>query len=839
MSRARGARGVADSSGRVRPTIALLMNNVVGDYQSEVRAGVERAAQAQDVNLLIAFAFGELLAPGGKEGAAWNDLYRLIGAEMVDGIIIASSTLCHHVGIEATRAFCRSYAPLPVCSIGMAVEGVPSLMIDNALGSELSVAHMADDHGRRRIAYISGPANNEEAQLRARAHREALAARSIPLDERLFAFGEFSIDSGRRAMSEILSRGAELDAVAAANDRMALGAIEQLKAQGLRVPEDVLVCGFDDVGVARFAKPSLTTVRQPTKRLGELALETVVRMVAGEAAPELRLVEVDLTRRESCGCGHEGRASRGPSDLAGPRGPRSSAGARAALELSLKRAVTVPAGSLEGWAGALLSALEAELAGEAGRFLRALEALLDVARREGVLLEQFQAVISLLRAALYRPIEREGDAAVNEALEPIWHAARILVGSASVHAEGEQRLRVELASVELSYGSRGFSTCLSLPVLRSMLAEELPRMQFSRVAVSLFDNPQRTMMRSFFLMEEGREVEPPPARFPARHLAPPGFLRGVGRWSAIAFPVASGEVEKFGVAVLDSRANEMIYDALRLQLGAAMQGAALHREVVRQVELRERLEQEKVREESRVAARIQTSLVPERLDVEGLELGAIMKPAAEVGGDYYDVIATPGGGWLGIGGVAGRGLAAGLILLMIQSMVSVMARSGLAESPRGILIALNAAVYKNVRTRMERDEHATLLLLRYERGGRVTFAGAHEGLLVCSARTGRCARIPSAGALIGARPAIDALTRDDELVLEDGDVLVLYSDGVTEARDAQGEPFGPARLCAAIEAAQAAPVDVIRDRILGEIEGWRSSPDDDITLVVARYRAPA
>ncbi|WP_437592781.1 SpoIIE family protein phosphatase [Sorangium sp. So ce1000] len=817
---------------RKRRTLAFLIDNVVGDYQSELRAGIERTAAAHDVNLLTAFSDPAMaLRP---EAADRCTFYHLIGPETADGVIVASSTLSPHGGVEVMQAFCRSFAPLPVCSIGTAIDGVPSLMVDNSLGSEISVGHLADAHGCRRIAYIGGPMSSEEAALRIGGYGTALAARALPYDERLVAFGGFTIPTGRAAMREILARGVEFDAVVAANDRMALGAIEVLKAAGRRIPEDVLVCGFDDVGIARFTKPSLTTVRQPIERLGGMAVSTVLRMIDGEAVEALQLARVELTQRESCGCGYRAGDTFLPP-VPSVRGfPRPIADQRGALERALASSAAIPGGALGGWAGDLLAALEAELAGDGGRFLRALQALLDVARCEGVLLEQFQAVISLLRSRVEASPAGGGAAA----LEQLWHAARILIGSESVHVEGERRLNVELAAVDVTYGARGFSACLSLPVLKGLLASELPKMRFSDVAVSLYDDAHRATMKPLFLMEDGREVEVPAVSFPAHRLAPPGFLDAEERISRILLPVAFGDGERFGIAVLDNRASAMMYDVLRLQLGSAVKAAALHRQVVREVELRERLEQERVRQESQVAARIQTTLVPKQLSIEGLDLCAVMKPAAEVGGDYYDVIPAQGGGWLGIGDVAGHGLAAGLIMLMIQSMVSALTFNDPTVSPAKIVTALNKAIYKNVRDRLERDEHATLLLLRYERNGRVTFAGAHDDLIVCSARTRRCTCIPSSGVWIGALPEIGALTRDAEFFLADGDVLVLYSDGVTEARNAHHEQFGLERLCAVIEAVQTEPVGVIRDRILEEVEGWCPSPDDDITIVVARYRAP-
>ncbi|WP_437838457.1 SpoIIE family protein phosphatase [Sorangium sp. So ce1153] len=829
-----------------RPTIALVTDYLTGEYQAEVRFGVERAAEEHDVNLLV--VFGETHARPGYTMVPSNTIYPLIGAETVDGLVIVSSALTNHLGIQGTHAFCRSYAPLPVCSVGLALPGVPSVVVDNASGAETIVAHMVDDHACQRVAYISGPANNEEATLRADAYRRVLAARSLPYDERLFVFGDFLIDGGRGAMRELLARGVDFDAVVAGNDHMALGAMDALKAHGLDIPNDVLVCGFDDAAVSRVTKPSLTSIRQPIKQLGALALQTVVRMLAGERVPERSQLSVELTRRESCGCGYYATLPRAPSAARRPAaedarglaatpaepGPPSVAWQREEMERSLASAVTVPGASRATWPGALLSALEEELAGREGRFLQALTDVLDEAAREGVALDQFQGVVTLLRARL----RSAPQGAQHDAAERLWHACRALIAQASVRAEGERRLYLQVASVNLSWTGRCLSTCLSLPLLRRTLAAELPRLALTRASVSLYDDPKRATLTSLFLMESGREVDPPRGSFPTRCLTPPGFLGSRERWSVFAMLITFGEAEHFGIAVLGSGANEVVYDALRLQLSSALKAVAMHREIVRQVEIRERLEQERLHQESVVAEHIQTNLLPPLLAIEGLELSALMKPAAEVGGDYYDVIATPGGGWLGIGDVAGHGLAAGLVMLMIQSMVAAMTRGAQATSPAEVVSALNQAIYDNVRNRLRRDEHATLVLLRYERSGRVTFAGAHDDLIVCRASTRRCACIPSSGIWVGALPSVGAATRDEEFLLEDGDVLVLYSDGVTEARNAHQEQFGLERLCSTIEAAQAEPADAIRDRILREVESWCPSPDDDVTIVVARYRAP-
>lgn len=290
-----------------------------------------------------------------------------------------------------------------------------------------------------------------------------------------------------------------------------------------------------------------------------------------------------------------------------------------------------------------------------------------------------------------------------------------------------------------------------------------------------------------------------------------------------------------GVAVLTEGAQPGVYESLRQQIGSAVKGAMLHREIVAQVTLRERLEAERVAEEARLAAQLQTSMTPAVMDVPDLELSALMEPAAEAGGDYYDVIPTPQGAWIGIGDVSGHGLGSGLIMVMIQSMVAGLCRLTPPPAPSQVVSALGEAVWDNVRQRLKRDDHATLTVFHYQRGGRFTFAGAHEDLVVWRAATGRCETIPTPGFWVGATPSVRRLTQDSELSLAPGDVLVLYTDGVTEARNVHHEQFSLERLVKCVEGCATKSPAAIRDAINEAVSAWRASVDDDVTLLVIKY----
>lgn len=244
---------------------------------------------------------------------------------------------------------------------------------------------------------------------------------------------------------------------------------------------------------------------------------------------------------------------------------------------------------------------------------------------------------------------------------------------------------------------------------------------------------------------------------------------------------------------------------------------------------------ERLEQELEIADRIQTSILPRALDVEGLEVAARMVTATEVGGDYYEVLPTPGGAWLGIGDVAGHGLTAGLVMLMIQSGVSGLVRARPDAPPSELVNILNRVIHDNLRHRLTQDEHVTFCLMRYTSDGRISFAGAHEQVVVWRASTGRCETLETPGTWLGPVEAIEHMTRDSEARLAPGDVMLLYTDGLTEACRNGSELFGEARLMDALKTVAREPVEHIADHLIAAVREWMDTQTDDLTLMVVRY----
>jgi sigma-B regulation protein RsbU (phosphoserine phosphatase) len=239
-----------------------------------------------------------------------------------------------------------------------------------------------------------------------------------------------------------------------------------------------------------------------------------------------------------------------------------------------------------------------------------------------------------------------------------------------------------------------------------------------------------------------------------------------------------------------------------------------------------------------IAQQIQTSILPKRLDVPGFDIAASMVTASEVGGDYYDLLRTDDGGfWLGIGDVSGHGLDSGLMMLMIQSGLATLMRRDPHADPASLVALLNRMLYENIRVRLGRDDFATLSLFRFYPDGRFVVAGAHEDALIRRARTGQSEEVPTVGTWVGVNEHAGDQMKNQSNYLDPGDVMVLYTDGITEAKSPAREQFELTRLAEALEAVHAEPAEEIGRRILSRVKAWSTEQADDQTLVVIRRLA--
>jgi DNA-binding LacI/PurR family transcriptional regulator len=159
-------------------------------------------------------------------------------------------------------------------------------------------------HGKRQILFLRGPVHQEDSLRREAGYKSALEANGLPFDENLILNGDFERDVAYHAMNEFLENDGHVkfDAVFTGDDDAAIGVLRALQRHGCKIPEDIAVIGFDDLGFAPFLNPPLTTVRAPTEEVGRIATERLFGLLESQPSNEVVILPTKIIFRRSCGC---------------------------------------------------------------------------------------------------------------------------------------------------------------------------------------------------------------------------------------------------------------------------------------------------------------------------------------------------------------------------------------------------------------------------------------------------------------------------------------------------------------------------------------------------------
>ncbi len=241
--------------------------------------------------------------------------------------------------------------------------------------------------------------------------------------------------------------------------------------------------------------------------------------------------------------------------------------------------------------------------------------------------------------------------------------------------------------------------------------------------------------------------------------------------------------------------------------------------------------------EMEIAKHIQTALLPNKQNMTGYEVAATMLPAKEVGGDYYDILEAPDGAkWVLIGDVSGHGVDSGLIMMMAQTSVLSMVNDYRRNEPSVVLKSVNAVLRENI-SRLGSDHYMTMTAFRFNGTG-MTLSGRHQDIIIYRAQSNRTEVVPTRGTWLGISDNLDEYLDDMQVNLDDGDLVLLYTDGVTEAMNKAGEMFGEARLEQALNQYADLPVAIILEKLMGQVTSYQMEQSDDMTLIVIKKSIP-
>ncbi|PWC09318.1 transcriptional regulator RbsR [Brenneria roseae subsp. americana] len=269
-------------------TIGMLLTASNNPFYAEVVRGVERCCYERGYSLILCNTEGD-----------WARMSRNLETllqKRVDGVLL----MCTENHRPSPEMVSR-YPSIPMVMMDWApFEGVIDVIKDNSLlGGEMATNYLIS-RGYRKIACIAGPQDKTSAYNRLEGYRQAMKHAGLSVPDEYEIFGDFEFETGYRAMQRLLTLEEKPEAVFTCNDAMAVGVYRALYQAGLSIPEDVAVIGYDDIELARYISPPLTTIHQPKDELGELAVDTLLyRLEHPDTEPNVLVLTPELMVRES------------------------------------------------------------------------------------------------------------------------------------------------------------------------------------------------------------------------------------------------------------------------------------------------------------------------------------------------------------------------------------------------------------------------------------------------------------------------------------------------------------------------------------------------------------
>jgi LacI family transcriptional regulator len=266
-------------------TIGIVLPDVHGEFFSEVIRGIDLAARAQGYHILVSGSH--------SDPAQMLDVVDTMRGR-VDGLVVMAPDVTL-APLDELRA-----RAMPVVLLNSATPNGDAITIDNYGGARAMMLHL-QGLGHTRIAFVRGPQHNADARERLRGYRQAM--RGIAAPKELECNGDFTEESGFTAGRRLAELQPRPTAVFAANDSMAVGVLASLTSAGVRVPEEMSVVGFDDIPIARYVNPPLTTMRVDIAEMGRCAFGLLLDAIGNPAthAPRHDLAATRLVVRKSCG----------------------------------------------------------------------------------------------------------------------------------------------------------------------------------------------------------------------------------------------------------------------------------------------------------------------------------------------------------------------------------------------------------------------------------------------------------------------------------------------------------------------------------------------------------
>jgi len=567
-----------------RATIGFLFASLHTGASLVILPSLLDAAKRHDVNL-ICFPGGRLQAADSFESQR-NAIFDLASATCLDGVITWSSSLGGVLGPTEVQAFHQRYHPLPMVSLAQFMEGTPTVSVDSYLGMRSLLAHLIEEHGFKRLAFIRGPEEHYYAQERYRAYLDSLQTFNLPLNPKLIT-RPLPWEAGSEAIELLLDErrlkpGEDFDAVVAVSDMMAIWAMKTLQSRGFEVPKDVAVTGFNNSMEERLATPPLTTIDLPFGEQGSKVMDVLLQQLAGESVPALITLPSKLVVRQSCGCPSKAiaLASFTPKDKSGKgKGETKFEDVRAGCVSEMEALMSLHQWESKELFESIFDSFVQGVKKSPQKFLSKLGNVLEQNIFSDQNFVHWQNVISILRRCALEYIPE------SEKVEALISQARVVVEEAVQRAQSYSQWRADREAENLRETNRALLTTFDVNQLTDVLAERLPTLGIPSAYLVTYEQPTDAEVPEYARLimaykdNERVSIAQDSLRFATHQVVPLEFLPKDRRYSLVVEHLYFQD-KSLGYVVFEIGPHEgNTYELLRNNLSSARQGAMLCHEI--------------------------------------------------------------------------------------------------------------------------------------------------------------------------------------------------------------------------------------------------------------------
>lgn len=838
------------------PVIGFLTESLSSIYQSSCWIGASDEAVKRGRSF-ICYAGGSL------SESSWdpyepqrNAVYDFVDVNRLQGLIITGS-IGNFISSADFEKFYTRFRNIPIVCIGPGMPSFPTIVVDNSFGMQQLISHLVDVHACHKIAFVRGPEGNQEAEKRLEIFQQVLLNHGITPDKELIIPGDFSRDSGAKAVHYLIDHyGHSFDALVGANDDIALGALKAFQERHVRVPDEVLVVGFDDIEESGFSTPPLTTVRQPFYEMGAKAVEVLINIMDGQETPPTVIVPATVTTRQSCGCYRLGSSGKIKFDLS--KHVISDMQRRLFYEeiaLIMEQSRMNVAGVInpqliQEFSDSFFDEITGVSPGEFIQVVNKVSWMLALAGGDTPGLLKSISVMRQLAAAYYGGL-------IPVQIEELFQNATLAIADASARAQAHRRLNADRHAVILRNAGQAIASAFDFESLLEVIASELTKLNIDEFWISLYNGSDRSnqKLKIYSGMSNGRylKLNKDNIDFSVPSMAPEGLIPLEKPRSLLIEPLFF-KSEQIGIIVFDVLwcRDGVTYEILRQHISSSLKGALLMKKVQEQalalelanVQLQklrdaEHAYLEAVKHELELGREIQASFLPREIpSVKGWEICPAFQPAREVSGDFYDAFMLPDGKIvLVLSDVSGKDVSAALFMGMIRTLIRALSEQAVSDGsdPLHAVGLTNRYLINHHYGNNGRYMYATLFMgVLDPLKCTVTYVNAgHNPPAIVASVGGVRKWIDTTGPAVGIIP--DGQFGINQINIAPGEVLFIYTDGVTEARSPDGELFTKNRLSTLLGVAPISAsntVSQVEMAVTQHCEGKDQS--DDITMLVVR-----